>query len=741
VTATIPRGVSATSPTTPSAPVRPADDHGGDPTTGEQQPAGITRLRIVVLGVGFLVVGAAAGGIFDQWYLVFMLAPVLPTVAAVLTVDARVRWRLPAAVMAVVTTATVAALVHDGGLGDVASAFSAGVQRLLSTEWPSPGRADLVATVAGVIAAAAATSNELARRRRLHLLPLLPLLVCALAVIGMSAPMGVRWWWMVLLAGVVVLFAMLRNEGTLRDRLVLLRGERRIVPLLLVGAAVVALVTIPLALTDRADPRRDDPAAQTLPLLDPIQATVALRALDPPIDLHVATGDREQSLPSRWRTAALVNYDGARWTPSLRVRPIGTTLGRVTGPVIRADVSFLDERLTLVPLPGPPVSVDSPIETDPSRTIVRLVEVPSPGDEVAIVAGVGPTTGDAIEQGVATRVVDTSRSPLTELAERLAGEGTPLDRLNRLESSMREQFVLDTEVPGGGLQRALIDRFLRDTQRGNREQFVTAFVLLVRSLGIEARVATGFLAGGTDTTTAPGVSLTLTSADAYVWPEVQLAGGGWLAFDPVPAEESDNEAPAPPQPQVQTPAAPQPPIPPPPEPDTDTSPPDGDETSESSDALSTVLSWMARSAAVLTVLLLPFAIGAALILGTKYQRRRRRLAATAAADRIRGAWASATDVLVDAGLDIEPSRTDGEIVGRAEPLVVDARRDLRHLATLSSAATYGRPRHPELLAQDASRCLESIETSLAGSRTRWQRIRWRLSLRSLRAATRSPVSA
>ena len=109
-------------------------------------------------------------------------------------------------------------------------------------------------------------------------------------------------------------------------------------------------------------------------------------------------------------------------------------------------------------------------------------------------------------------------------------------------------------------------------------------------------------------------------------------------------------------------------------------------------------------------------------------------------ERIRGAWASATDALVDAGLDISQSATDGEIVGASEPLVADARRHLHRLAALSGAATYGSPQHPDLLAEDAARCLGAVEESMAAERTRWQRIRWRLSLRSLRPATRSPVT-
>ena len=46
---------------------------------------------------------------------------------------------------------------------------------------------------------------------------------------------------------------------------------------------------------------------------------------------------------------------------------------------------------------------------------------------------------------------------------------------------------------GSGQQLALIQRFVETTNRGTEEQFVTAFVLLARSLGVDARVATGFV--------------------------------------------------------------------------------------------------------------------------------------------------------------------------------------------------------------------------------------------------------
>jgi transglutaminase-like putative cysteine protease len=714
-----------------------------DTESGDQAVTapGLVRLRIVVLLVGYITVGAAACGIFDrfEWALVF--APVAPTIAAVVLAGRHGTVRAIGAAAAIISSVVIAVVANSGGTSDVIDAFTSGIQGLLSTDWPSPDRADLIGAVVAVIATATAISDELAARRRFHLLPLLPLLLCYLGVVALSSPRGVTWSWLMALGAVATLFAMLRNDGTLHDRLVLLRGERRIIPLLLVSVGVVALITIPVSLTARADPRRNDPAEQTAPLLDPIETTLALRRLDPPIDLHRITPADGTSLPLRWRTAALSNYDGRRWSPALTLRPIGDTLGPVTGPTVNADVEFLDDSLRLVPLPGAPVSVAADIETDSERTVVRLVDAPEPGDEIKVVANLAPTRGDAVELGVAPRLIDESTSSLADLAAALAGGGSPIDQLTQLETTMREDFVLDSQVQGGGLQQALIDRFLRDTQRGTSEQFTTAFVLLARSLGVEARVATGFVgdADTGDTTTAPGETLDLTSADADVWPEVQLTDGEWLAFDPVPAAEASDDAPAPPEPQVQTPAAPQPPIAPPPEPDNETNAADEAPPSESGGALSTAITWVIRGSVGIGVLLLPFAVAASAIAGLKYRRRRRRLHATVPSERIRGAWASATDVLVDAGLAIGLSATDGEIVDDAEPLVADARPALHRLAALAGAATYGSPEHPDLLAEDATKCLAAIEESMAAVRTRWQRIRWRLSLRSLRRSTRSPV--
>ena len=702
----------------------------------------LARVRIGLIAVGFAVVGVAAGGIFDRNDWTLAVAPLLPAAVAAIVARRSAATRAGGAIASVLLATAVTAVVAGGTPSDVVRAFTSGLQGLLSTDWPSPPRADLLGTIAAALATACAVSAEVTSRRRFHLLGLLPLVLASLGVVALSAPLGVTWWSLVGIGTVSIAFALLRNDGSLGDRLVLLRGERRLVPLIATATILASLAAIALSLGLRADPRRNDPAQQTAPLLDPIEATLALQNLDPPIELHVVTSNDDSPLPVRWRTAALSSYDGRRWSPNLTLRPIGSTLGPATGPTIDADVSFLDDNLTLVPLPGSPVEVAASVETDGDRTVVRLADRPSPGDVVGVVANAPDTPGEATAIGVAPRLVDESTSGLTQLAEGLAGGGSDLERLSRLETTMREDFVLDSDVAGGGLEQALIDRFLRDTQRGTREQFATSFVLLARSLGIEARVATGFVADGDDgiTLAAAGDPVVLASGDAEVWPEVQLVDGSWIAYEPVPAEEAAGGAPPPPEPQVQTPAAPQPPIAPPPESDSESATPD-DETAPASDrALSAVLGWALRGSLAVAIGALPFLLAAALIAGVKYRRRKRRLRAPDPVGRIRGAWASATDALVDAGLDIVASASDSEISGHGAPFVPDASPELRRLATMSSAATFGSPRHPDLIAQEAVSCLGSVERAVIADKTRWQRLRWRLSLRSLRPATRSPVS-
>ncbi len=65
--------------------------------------------------------------------------------------------------------------------------------------------------------------------------------------------------------------------------------------------------------------------------------------------------------------------------------------------------------------------------------------------------------------------------------------------------------------------------------------YAGAMALMLRSLGIPARVDAGFTAGKYD---AGSHTWTVTDHDAHMWVEVWFRGYGWLPFDPTPSRGS-----------------------------------------------------------------------------------------------------------------------------------------------------------------------------------------------------------
>lgn len=738
---------------------------------------GVQRARMLIVGLLALVLALFAGRIFDRLVPALAVAAVLPTVVAFVVVGRRSVVRGLALAGSVLVSVAVVVAISGGGLTDMLSSFTSGFARITSTDWPSPDTADLVGTTAFVLAAGTAMAADAAGRRRFHLAPILPLSVVWLLIIAASAPPSVSVRWLAPIGVLTLCFALLRTpddrtqsagddpatistdpdapietaeqreptavgQGAgLADRLAVLRGERRFIPVVVLASLLAFAISFPLDFTRRSDPRRNDPADRSEALFDPVESTLALRALDPPIELHAIGNLSGGSMPTRWRTTALDSFNGSRWAPTSTLRPIGRRLAPDADPEIRFDLTFLDSSVSLVPLPGNPVTIDgrrdAAIETDDNRTVVRLVDRPDRDMVLDIVASLPPSVLAAdTPTPIAPRPIDDQVSALTEFAGSIAGDGSLAEQLLQIEATMRNEYALSSDAPGAGQQQALIERFLRETKRGTAEQFATGYVLLARALGVDARVATGFIIDAADVDVERTV---ITSANATVWPEVHLADGDWVAIDPVPDEEVSDVAPPPEEPAVQTPAAAQPPIAPPPDPDDATASEENIDEDRPATTSATITRLLKRYGAVTGIFVLPILIVILFIIGTKFVRRRRRLRAAAAADRVRGAWSLATDHLVDAGLDIETSATNGEIARAGAPLVGACRHELVRLASMSSAVTFGNPPRIDSMADDAAGHLRALERTMANDRTVRERALWRLSPRSLRRATRSPV--
>ncbi len=129
-----------------------------------------------------------------------------------------------------------------------------------------------------------------------------------------------------------------------------------------------------------------------------------------------------------------------------------------------------------------------------------------------------------------------------DLASTIAGGGRDrVDAVTAIENYVRthETYNLNSPLPAQGVDA--VDDFLFVSHQGFCEQFATATVVLLRSLGIPARFVTGYVGG--DTTTTPGKRV-FRGSDAHAWVQVYYPGVGWVDSDPTAGSVLHNALPS-----------------------------------------------------------------------------------------------------------------------------------------------------------------------------------------------------
>jgi transglutaminase-like putative cysteine protease len=122
----------------------------------------------------------------------------------------------------------------------------------------------------------------------------------------------------------------------------------------------------------------------------------------------------------------------------------------------------------------------------------------------------------------------------TELAAQITSEApTAYDKAKAIESYLRSSITYDTSVglPPDG--QDVVDYLLFDNQRGYCEHYATAMTVMLRTLGIPARVAAGYAPGDFDPAAGSYVYL---QSNAHAWVEVYFPDYGWIPFEPTVSE-------------------------------------------------------------------------------------------------------------------------------------------------------------------------------------------------------------
>src|SRR5581483_925134 len=120
-------------------------------------------------------------------------------------------------------------------------------------------------------------------------------------------------------------------------------------------------------------------------------------------------------------------------------------------------------------------------------------------------------------------------------AEVTQGAETPYDKAAAIEQYLRS-FPVDFDVPKTPAGRDTIDFFLFDAQRGYFDYHASAMAVMLRSLGIPARVAAGYVIDPLQAQGDDGSTYQLTEKNAWAWPEVYFPSIGWVEFNPTPSQ-------------------------------------------------------------------------------------------------------------------------------------------------------------------------------------------------------------
>ncbi|WP_261570920.1 transglutaminaseTgpA domain-containing protein [Frankia gtarii] len=274
---------------------------------------------------------------------------------------------------------------------------------------------------------------------------------------------------------------------------------------------------------------------------------------------------------------------------------------------------------------------------------------------------------------------------LRQLVESVTADArTPYAKVYAIQQHLRGPLFTYDLTGAPTTQEGALAEFLFESHRGYCEQFASAMTVLVRMLGLPARVAIGFVPGERQ----PDGSYLITNRQAHAWPEVWFPSVGWVSFEPTRRSDGATAAPSyapagiddpdgaavPPGQESSVGAQPEPqpvPVPVPsagasPDDPTATQPPAAGEDADASGGIPAWVIWLCATVPPAAALLVTPAI-------IRLRRRRARLrrggadgvaepgagppgrAGAQAVDQVHDAWAELLDVASDLGITIRVS--------------------------------------------------------------------------------------
>ena len=111
-------------------------------------------------------------------------------------------------------------------------------------------------------------------------------------------------------------------------------------------------------------------------------------------------------------------------------------------------------------------------------------------------------------------------------------QSTAYEKTRAIERYLQDNYGYTLDLPAA-MPPDPMAYFLWESRQGHCEFFASAMAVLLRSVGIPARLVNGFLQGSYNDLSG---QYTVRASDAHTWVEVYFPSYGWVSFDPTPPE-------------------------------------------------------------------------------------------------------------------------------------------------------------------------------------------------------------
>jgi hypothetical protein len=263
--------------------------------------------------------------------------------------------------------------------------------------------------------------------------------------------------------------------------------------------------------------------------------------------MHVLSYSRALPANLKWRGAALSRFDGLRWsepplpaehlTPHYGTAEVAGVLQRSRRDgrrmIYRVDVNSSDTGTLFIAGVPEFINLSSPMLLRTREDSYRVMPVTGDDLHYEVSAHSGPALPEPLTEADRQRYlhlppIDTR---IWTEARDWAGTRLPIEMAVRIQRHLRQEFEYSLETSKTSVKDPLAN-FLFVSRKGYCEYFASAMAVMLRTVGVPSRVATGFQSGYYNDVSGLYV---IRASDAHAWVEAWIEGRGWVTFDPTPS--------------------------------------------------------------------------------------------------------------------------------------------------------------------------------------------------------------